>query len=105
MPEKHREKVREAIKWLGEFCDGSPLVEVKVPNCENGKGYYSVDVVSKSDRSQIAVECGGSAVSKLNALLGLFNEVWVFPYGLEIPYQWREGIQCCPCCGHIIDDK
>ena len=111
MSEKHNQLRDLAIAWLKKHNYSDIEIEVKIPNYsgKNYKGsiysnkpYYSIDVVGRGDGKKIAVECGGNQSIKLDSLLGLFNEVWVLPYGKRIPFQWREGMVVCQNCGHIV---
>ena len=101
-----------AIVWLQKHNYNDIEVEVKVPNHTGGKyrnsntttrrAYFAIDVVGRDGHKKIAVECGGSKSEKLDALLGVFNEVWVLPYAEVAPFRWQEGIAICQNCGHII---
>jgi len=107
MSEKHDQLKNLAIDWLREHDYNDIEMEVKVlspptPRSPSHKGKYSIDIVGRNGNKKIAIECGGSKPIKLNNLLGLFNEVWVFPYGDTMPLQWREGMNICQNCGHTI---
>ena len=112
MTEKHDQLIDQALSWLQDDNYTDIEFEVKVPNrtgerLRNGnnsprKPYYAIDIIGRNGSKKIAVECGGSKATKLDSLLGIFNEVWVFPYGGQEPYQWQEGMTLCQRCGHTI---
>lgn len=114
MSEKHNQLRDLAIAWLKKNNYDDIEIEAKIPNLsgETYKGsktfqakgitYYAVDVVGHAGNKKIAVECGGSRSTKLDNLLGLFNEVWVLPYGETTPFQWHEGMVICQGCGHLV---
>jgi len=101
-----------AITWLNDNNYNDIEIEVKIPNPTGQKyrssnttirkAYYAIDVVGRNGNEKIAIECGGSKSTKLDNLLGLFNEVWVWPYGDIVPYKWIAGNDICQNCGHII---
>ena len=107
MSEKHNQLVDLAIAWLRSNNYNDIEVEVKVPSDVPARSYpyrryYSLDVVGRDGSKKVVVECGGSKSSKLDTLLGLFDEVWVLPYGAKTPYQWETGKDICQNCGHIV---
>lgn len=104
MSEKHKHLIHKTIDWARQRGYDDIEVEVKVPKT-NSNGYYSIDLVARTNHKKIAVECGGSKIGKLNELLGLFNEVWVFPYGNTKPYLWDESMIICQNCGHQIQSE
>ena len=112
MSEKHRKLIELATTWLEENNYNDIEFEVKVPNPTGKKysnsdttprkAYFALDVIGRNKNKKIVIECGGSKATKLNALLGLFNEVWVLPYGATIPYCWDREKDICQSYGHII---
>lgn len=103
MSDKHTYKIGMGVAWLRENGYDSILVEAKVPKLL-AKGYYAIDLVGIKNGTKIALECGGSVTRKLNALLEIFTEVWVFPYNESEPYRWSDDMIICQNCGHLRGD-
>lgn len=111
MSDKHNQLKDLAIAWLKSNGYNDIELEVKLPNPSGisrsghpytAKPYYRIDIVGRFNNKKIALECGGSQSTKLDNLLGLFNEVWVLPYGMTKPFQWHQGMSACQNCGHQI---
>ncbi len=109
--DKHSLLVQRAAHWLFRRGIADIEFEVRIPKLEAitnkgkasfKKSNYKIDIVGRDSSTKIAIECGGSRIKKLNDLLGLFNEVWVFPYGENEPFLWKEGMYICTSCGHTI---
>jgi len=102
---KHNNLKYKAIEWLKgqDFTDIE--IEVRILNHQTGnawRGSFVIDIVGRKEHRKMAIECGGSRLDKLNKIASEFNEIYILPYGEDVPYKWERDIDICKQCGHIV---
>ena len=61
-----------------------------------------IDVLGIKGGERIAVECGGSLMSKLGRAVSLVDILYILPLGETKPFLWHYGRRICDHCGHKI---
>lgn len=61
-----------------------------------------INVLGVKGGKRIAVECGGSLMSKLGRAVSFVDELYILPWGETKPFLWNHGMRICPHCGHKV---
>lgn len=102
MEARHRILQLRAARWL-ESLGYSVGIEVSIP-MDKRRYKYRVDVYGKLNGKQCAVEVGGTKPDRLNELLRLFDEVYIWPFSSNEPIKWSDNMQLCHICGGVYAD-